>query len=670
MFYLDISFFLQEMEKAQAIHQHFSTTLRSGILLAFLQIFSCQESQYPELQQKVCFFSVEVQFLDFPKQPEKKIRKCSCGSLSCCQHECATFIDHQALIILKKIIMQQHVQKVVVNVFRLECLIFLSSQIYHIKYESSHSYGVLQQFRLSFAYLLYEKVFKFYYFYWYYKRQGLKSTAFPMPFVGNLFKLKHVFETSDKYSLTPFEEYWKRQFGDDVPPVFSDHRIPEGSVVFSDPNYVNDVFTTKSRYMEKHPKFHRLVWNLFRDSVFFVKSTETWVEKRKHLSTAFYKDKINIMIATAIDVCKHRVDKLRQQVKENGGSLEMSLNLFVQEVIDDVIQACVFGQKSLERKLQYNVYGQEQELSAGTCFRIAFHTFIDRYIKVFRQLTDLFDSIAVDKDEKVIFENGNRLRNYVSQMVIKRREEMNDPNFQSQGDFLTLLCQDPYFDDETIITECTTFLAAANVTNSITVTNAMFYLMRDRHILEKARVKCSTQFKTTREGLKEFTAEQWKAVMNYDGQYPFTEQVILESLRINPPVTFSSPHYFVEDTVINGVKVHKDSQWHIWMSALHHNPKEWREPEKFIPERFDPESEYYLTPAGKKRHPMSFAPFFGGKRICIGKTFAQHILTSILTILINQLDYELADESLYHRKPSNTFLQQEFTYKVRAKELQ
>jgi len=72
---------------------------------------------------------------------------------------------------------------------------------------------------------------------------------------------------------------------------------------------------------------------------------------------------------------------------------------------------------------------------------------------------------------------------------------------------------------------------------------------------------------------------------------------------------------------------------HININALHHNPNEWISPEKYIPERFDPDSEYYLTPSGKKRHPMSFGPFLGGKRICLGKTFAENIAKCVIPII-------------------------------------
>ena len=79
---------------------------------------------------------------------------------------------------------------------------------------------------------------------------------------------------------------------------------------------------------------------------------------------------------------------------------------------------------------------------------------------------------------------------------------------------------------------------------------------------------------------------------------------------------------------------------------MHHNPKEWIDHDTFIPERFDPNSKYFLTPSGNKRHPMSFGPFLGGKRICLGKTFAESILKCILPVIFNQVDFEFEDKDL------------------------
>lgn len=72
---------------------------------------------------------------------------------------------------------------------------------------------------------------------------------------------------------------------------------------------------------------------------------------------------------------------------------------------------------------------------------------------------------------------------------------------------------------------------------------------------------------------------------------------------------------------------------------IHHNTKYWKDPELFIPERFDPTSTYYLQPDGKKRHPMSFIPFIGGKRICTGKTFAEVVAKLVVPALLGKYEF-------------------------------
>ena len=92
----------------------------------------------------------------------------------------------------------------------------------------------------------------------------------------------------------------------------------------------------------------------------------------------------------------------------------------------------------------------------------------------------------------------------------------------------------------------------------------------------------------------------------------------------------------LSDKVEMGEYVFRDDhQFAINIYGLHHNPDEWQEPERFIPERFDPASKYYLTPKGTRRHPMSFGPFIGGKRNCLGKTFAEYVIKTMIPIIVS-----------------------------------
>ena len=112
---------------------------------------------------------------------------------------------------------------------------------------------------------------------------------------------------------------------------------------------------------------------------------------------------------------------------------------------------------------------------------------------------------------------------------------------------------------------------------------------------------------------------------------------------MQPPVYLSSSCCMSENVQCGPLKLGKGHPFSISMYHLHNNPDEWIEPEKFIPERFDPSSPYYFTPAGTKRNPFSFSPFLGGSRICIGKTFIEAVSKLTTPVLLLNFDFEFPE---------------------------
>merc|ERR1711893_89959 len=86
---------------------------------------------------------------------------------------------------------------------------------------------------------------------------------------------------------------------------------------------------------------------------------------------------------------------------------------------------------------------------------------------------------------------------------------------------------------------------------------------------------------------------------------------------------------------------------HFMFGALHHDPRQWgTRHNKYIPERFDPQSEHFKAPNGNNRHPYSYAPFLGGHRICLGKTFAETVAKKVLVLLMKLYELEHEDPEM------------------------
>lgn len=88
-----------------------------------------------------------------------------------------------------------------------------------------------------------------------------------------------------------------------------------------------------------------------------------------------------------------------------------------------------------------------------------------------------------------------------------------------------------------------------------------------------------------------------------------------ETLRKHSPVGMllrrATRDYKVPDT---GFVIPRDTKLWIPITAIHHDPEYYPDPEKFDPNRFTPEEV-------KKRHPLAFLPFGNGPRNCIGLKF-------------------------------------------------
>lgn len=150
-------------------------------------------------------------------------------------------------------------------------------------------------------------------------------------------------------------------------------------------------------------------------------------------------------------------------------------------------------------------------------------------------------------------------------------------------------------------------------TSSILMANVLYQLGRSRIAQQKLHREIVDRLSYTEDGVLTFE------LIN---EMPYLDQVVHETLRLFPPLLVSAKKCTTPTTLEtregHKVFIEKGVNIVIPIYAIHRNPDHFNEPDKFIPERFDPEQ------GGIKgyRERGVYLPFGEGPRLCLGMRFA------------------------------------------------
>jgi cytochrome P450 len=239
----------------------------------------------------------------------------------------------------------------------------------------------------------------------------------------------------------------------------------------------------------------------------------------------------------------------------------------------------------------------------------------------------------------VRFRDGKRrLTKVVNRLIAERRKS-------GEGDdILSMLVfakdeegEGARFTDEEIHDEAVTLLVAGHETTGATLAWAFHLLARNPEAYERLHRE-----------VDEALGDRLPTVDDLP-KLAYAEGVFAEALRLYPSA-LTLPRQAKADVELAGYTVPKGSIVLCAAHCTHRDPRFYPEPDAFRPER-------WIETPRKERVKLSFFPFGGGARTCIGEAFAWMEGTLVLALLASRFHarerpgLEVVPEALFTQRP-------------------
>ncbi|CRK97114.1 CLUMA_CG010454, isoform A [Clunio marinus] len=337
---------------------------------------------------------------------------------------------------------------------------------------------------------------------------------------------------------------------------------------------------------------------LFGRNPFMLRGDE-WKEKRAEITPAFTQNRIKALFPLVEEILGRFTNYIKTECNKQPTE-PLEAREICAKYTTDVVSSCVFNadaesftkEKPEIREMGKKIFDFDPLMMAAFMLYSIF-PFMTKYVKVSMvkpQVSDFFTNLMIQAIE-VRQKSGIQRDDYLAHLIsLRNRKEISELDMAAHG---------------------VTFFIDGFETSSVALACIFYEIASNKKVQDKLRDEIKTLYD-----------DNGKMIYEKMLEHEYLDQVFYEVLRLHPPVTMTNRecNEEIEFENIKGkkVKLRVGDSFAIPIYSIQRDPEFYPEPEKFIPERFDPE--HGGVKAFKDKGVL--LPFGDGPRICLGQRFA------------------------------------------------
>ena len=390
-------------------------------------------------------------------------------------------------------------------------------------------------------------------------------------------------------------------------------------VFLADPNYVRQVFINNHKYLQKPFFLYSKVGFIFGERGMgygLVTNTDEslWRKRRHAMNPAFHRKCLKDFMANFNNVSKRFLIRMGK-VAADGEHVSM-----VEE----------FSKVTLEAisQVSFNINTNTIE-DPESPFPSAIRNYLrgvqaNLEIPVPSAVLRIFQYKLFQKDSQRVQINAARfLRKFASDCISSRQKDIIAEKKDVPNDLLNILITSGTFTQEEIIDEFITMFIAGQETTANSLAFTLYEILTNPDVEAKLWNE-----------IREVLGDKEEVEFEDLGKLKYTGQVLEEGLRKHPIAPGPPSRILEREITIGDYHIPKGSAIASNTLFFAMDPKIWKDPEVFDPERF-------ADPASIPNLSVINFPFSVGPRNCIGQTFAKFESKVILAKLFQKFQLKL-----------------------------